>query len=189
MKSRAALEDQELVTLLKQGDRAAYSQIFDRYSGLLVSHAYRMLGDRDEANDVVQDIFMALWQKGKELELNVSLSSYLYGSVRNRVLNRMSHDKVVARYVESIMTYMNKGETLVEDLILAKELEKLIEIEIAALPERMREIFILHRKEELSYKEIADKLGITDHTARQQVYNATKILRSKIRLFISVFFA
>ncbi len=90
--------DQELFAFLKEGDQSAYTEIFRRYAPLMVSHAYRLLGDRDEANDVVQDVFLALWQRHSSLELITSLSSYLYTAIRNRVFTRMSHEKVVARY-------------------------------------------------------------------------------------------
>jgi RNA polymerase sigma-70 factor (ECF subfamily) len=179
--------DQDLVALLNGGDQYAYTEIFDRYSALLVAHAYRLLGDRDEANDVVQDVFMILWQKHASLELTTSLSSYLYTSIRNRIFNKMSHNKVVARYADSILEFMEKGYSVSDEVFLAKELEQLIEREIAALPEKMREVFILHKQQELSYKEIGEKMGISDKTAKQQVYNAMKILKTKINSFMMTF--
>jgi RNA polymerase sigma-70 factor (ECF subfamily) len=180
--------DQELFALLKEGDQSAYTEIFRRYAPLMVSHAYRLLGDRDEANDVVQDVFLALWQRHASLELITSLSSYLYTAIRNRVFTRMSHEKVVSRYADSIVEHMGKAFTLSDDDFMARELQKLIDEEIAVLPEKMREVFLMYRKEELSYAEISERLGISDKTAKQQVYNATKILRSKLQVFLSVFF-
>lgn len=179
--------DQELFALLKEGDQSAYTEIFRRYAPLMVSHAYRLLGDRDEANDVVQDVFMALWQRHGSLGLLASLSSYLYTSIRNRVFSKMSHEKVVGRYADSIMEHMGKAFTLSDDQFMARELQKLIDEEIAALPEKMREVFLLYRREELSYSEISERLGISDKTAKQQVYNATKILRSKLQVFLALF--
>jgi RNA polymerase sigma-70 factor (ECF subfamily) len=179
--------DQELFALLRQGDRSAYTEIFRRYAPLLVSHGYRLLGDRDEANDVVQDVFLVLWQRSSSLVVTTSLSSYLYTAIRNRVFTKMTHEKVVARYADSIMDEMGKAFSVSDDVFMAKEMEKLIADEIADLPERMREVFLLYRKEELTYPEIGERLGISEKTAKQQVYNATKILRSKLQVFLAIF--
>lgn len=179
--------DQQLVDLLSSADQLAYTEIFERYAKLLVGHAYRLLGDRDEANDVVQDVFMVLWQNRFSLQLQTSLSAYLYVAVRNRVLNRLSHAKVVSRYADSILDFMDNVHVNSDELFLAKELEKLIESEINALPEKMREVFLLRKQEELSYSEISERMGITDKTAKQQVHNAVKILRTKINSFLFTF--
>ncbi len=178
--------DSELAFLIKENDQLAYTEVFLRYSKLLVAHAYRLLGDQDEANDVVQDVFLTLWQKRAHLVLNTSLSSYLYTAIRNRVFNRMSHQKIVARYADSIVNFMETGHAVTDELIRAKELAIIIEQEIAALPPKMREVFLLNKREELSYKEIALKLDITDKTAKQQVYNAVKNLRLKITSIMSI---
>ena len=179
--------DMQLSALLAKGDHLAYTEIFERYSMLLVAHAYKLLADQDAANDVVQDVLLSLWQKRESLSLNTSLSAYLYTATRNRIFNRKSHQKIVDRYADTMIAYMEGTHTDSDDLIREKELTLLIEKEIKALPEKMREVFILYKMEELTYKEIADRLGITDRTARQQVYNALKILKSKIDIYLSLF--
>ncbi|SMC88644.1 RNA polymerase sigma factor [Pedobacter africanus] len=180
MAAYSGYTDGELAALIKGGDGRAYTEIFSRYSRLLISHAYRLLGDRDEANDVVQDVMLTLWQKREELEFKTSLSSYLYTAIRNRIFNRLAHLKHVAKYADEIIRFMENGFSLADDVLREKEFVAVIENEINALPEKMRAVFLLHKREELNYKEIAEKLGISDKTAKQQVYNATKILKSKL---------
>ncbi|MDR6781476.1 RNA polymerase sigma-70 factor [Pedobacter africanus] len=179
--------DLQLAGLLSQGDRLAYTEIFERYSMLLIAHAYKLLADQDAANDVVQDVLLNLWQKRERLDLNTSLSAYLYTATRNRIFNRKSHQKIVDRYADTMIAYMEGTHTNSDDFVREKELTAMIEKEIRALPEKMREVFILYKMEDLSYKEIADRLGITDRTARQQVYNALKILKTKIDIYLSLF--
>jgi len=186
MATYSKFTDNELASLIKENDQVAYTEIFLRYSKLLVAHAYRLLGDQDEANDVVQDVFLKLWQNRENLVLNTSLSSYLYIAIRNRVFNHISHQKIVAKYADSILNFMEAGHAVTDELIRAKELAIIIEQEIAALPPKMREVFLLNKREELSYKEIALKLDITDKTAKQQVYNALKNLRLKITSLMSI---
>src|SRR5579872_3035056 len=174
-----SLPDARLAALLKEGDQSAYTEIFQRYKRILYKHAFRMLEDQDDANDVIQDVFLALWQKRESLIIKGSLAAYLYQSVRNRIFDRITHQKVIARYIASIRDFMEAGQWITEEELRAKELAAIIETEIAALPRKMREVFELSRQEELSYKEIARKLNISDKTVKQQVHNAVKILRLK----------
>ncbi|MBE8724373.1 RNA polymerase sigma factor [Flavobacterium hungaricum] len=178
--------DSVLLHLLKKDDQSAYTEIFERYSRLLVNHAYKMLGSQDEANDVVQEVFLAIWNKRYELTVTGSLSSYLYKAVKNRILNHIAHEKVVSRYADSISDFIENDYVFADSNLRAKELEAIIAKEIALLPEKMREVFLLRKVEELSYDEIADQLNITDKTAKQQVYNSVKILREKLKSLMHV---
>ncbi|PWS28616.1 RNA polymerase subunit sigma-70 [Pedobacter yonginense] len=181
------LKDEELTALLKQGDAYSYTEIFERYNRLLLRHAYRLLSNDDKAHDVIQDVFLQLWQKRNEIEFNSSLSGYLFTAVKNRIFKLFAHQKVVLRYAASISAFMIEGYNIVEDSLMEKELSALISKEIDALPSKMREVFILNKKEHLTYKEIAERLNITDQTAKQQVYKAMKILKPKIDGFLAFF--
>lgn len=179
--------DYILLNLLMEDDQLAFTEIFERYSTLLVNHAYKILGDQDEANDIVQDVFLTIWNRRNELIIMGSLSSYLYKATKNKVLNYIAHEKVVARYSNSISDFIENVYVLADSNLREKELEAVIAKEIALLPEKMREVFLLRKVEELSYDEIAAKLNITDKTAKQQVYNSVKILRQKLKSFLNVF--
>lgn len=179
--------DDILLRLLKEDDQSAYTEIFKRYSKLLINHAYKILENQDEANDVVQEVFLSIWNKRNELAITGSLSSYLYKAVKNRVLNYIAHEKVVSRYADSISNFVENEYVFADSKLREEELESIIAKEIALLPEKMREVFLLRKVEELSYDEIALQLNITDKTAKQQVYNSVKILREKLKNFMGVF--
>ncbi|PWS30374.1 RNA polymerase sigma factor [Pedobacter paludis] len=181
------LKDHELTALLKKGDVYSYTEIFERYNQVLLRHAFRLLSNDEEAYDVVQDVFLHLWQKHDAIEFTTSLSGYLFTAVKNRIFKLFAHQKVVLRYAESINSFMVEGYNIVEDRLMEKELSALIAKEIEALPAKMREVFILNKKEELTYKEIAERLNISDQTAKQQVYKAMKILKPKIDGFLALF--
>ncbi|NGM60675.1 RNA polymerase sigma-70 factor [Sphingobacterium sp. SGG-5] len=173
------LSDEELFELVKDSRRDAYEEIYHRFKGILYAHAYRMLGDREEVRDLLQEVFVALWSKREELLIR-NVSAYLYSSIRNRVIDRASRHRSRNKYLESMSFYAEHHSYQVPDRILyEKELRTLIEKEVNALPERMQLIFQMSRKEHLSHKEIAEKLGISETTVRKQVNNALKILRSK----------
>ncbi len=179
--------DEFLLNLLKKDDQSAYTEIFERYSKLLINHAYKILENQDEANDVVQEVFLSIWTKRLELNITSSLSSYLYKAVKNRVLNYIAHEKVVSRYADSISNFIEDDYVFADSNLREKELEAIIAKEIALLPEKMREVFLLRKVEELSYDEIALQLNITDKTAKQQVYNSLKILREKLKSVMNLF--
>jgi RNA polymerase sigma-70 factor (family 1) len=171
--------DQELIVLLKQGDEFAYTEIYTRYWPLLFRHSRKMLNDEGQAMDIVQDIFTGMWFNHKTLDFNVSLSAYLYTSVRNRTVNAINKGKLELNYMESLQEYINKGAYVTDEAVRYKEFEAEIEAEIAKLPPKMREIFELRRTVGLSYKQIAQQLGVGDETVKTQVSRALKVLRTK----------
>lgn len=180
-------DDQELTRLLVAGDNLAYAAIFERYSPLLMAHAYRIIEDEDEVGDIVQDVMLSLWEKKSQIKLNLPISGLLYTAVRNRIFNSFSHKKVRSKYADSMIAYMEGVQLQSEDQLHHKELRMFLEKEIKALPDKMREVFVLYKIDELSYKDIALRLGITDKTAKQQVYNAVKILKTKMDAYLSVY--
>lgn len=173
------LSDEELFIALKSKDNSAYTQIFDRYWSVLFLHAFQMLKDEEEARDIIQELFAVLWQKADSTDITISLSSYLYRSVRNRVLDCIKRRKVMTDYLQSLKDFMDEGVYETDGLIREKQLAEAIENEIAALPPKMRLVFELSRKKHLSYSEIAKELGVTEHTVKSQISNALRILRSK----------
>ena len=181
--------DNELAELLKKDDHAAYTEIYHRYSRLLYLHAYKRLKDREQARDVVQDLFTVLWNNRSDFKLNTFLSGYLYTAIRNRIIKIIAHKDIESEYFSSLEPFIQ--DTVAADYLVRKnDLEVLIETEINALPEKMREIFKLSRKSHLSHKQIAEKLNLSEATVKKQVNNALKVLRVKLGpyLFIALIF-
>src|ERR1700710_621082 len=92
------LSDFELVALIKKDDPIAYEEIYYRYTGILYTHAYSRLQDREEAKDVVQDVFSYLWSKRDNIEFQTNIAGYLYQALRNKILNIIAHKKVASNY-------------------------------------------------------------------------------------------
>lgn len=182
------LTDKELFDLLKAGDQSALEQIYHRYHGVLYSHAYRRLPDREEVRDIVHELFIYLWKNRETLTITSSLSAYLYTAVRSRVLNVSRNQKVRGVYLQSLQDFMDSGQNLVEEKIREKELIQLVEQEVASLPPQMRLIFEMSRFQEKSHKEIAEELNISPQTVRTQVRNALRILRVKLGTSIFMLF-
>jgi RNA polymerase sigma-70 factor (ECF subfamily) len=185
MRAYQSFTDQTLLTLLKQSDKDAYTVIYDRYKNLLYNHAYKKLGNPEEVKDVLQELFTNLWNKRADIPVAINLSAYLYAGIRNRVLNLLSHKEVENKYLSSIQRFTPQEDHSTDLAIREKELADLIQKEIDQLPPKMREVFLLSRKENLSHQEIAGQLCISEQTVSKQVTNALRILRLRLgSLFI-----
>jgi len=180
MNLNSQFSDYQLIQLVKSGDHNAFSEIYNRYWGILYVHCLKMLKDEAEAQDVVQDLFITFWTKSAELDLKTNLVGYLYITARHKVLNTIRKRKTSDKFIEALGAYAATHNDSVIDQISERELAAAIEAEIKNLPKKMREVFEYSRKEYLSHREIADQLGISDKTVKKQVANAIRILRLRL---------
>lgn len=179
--------DQFLLILLKEGDHYAYTELYNRYSGVLYAHALRRLKNREEAKDIIHELFTYLWVNRSVIEIQGQLSGYLYTSVRNRVIKVVSHKVVASKYID-MQQLKSHCDFSSDYLIRENQLNDIIEKEINSLPPRMQEIFILSRRGYLTHREIAYELNISELTVKKQVTNALKLLRTRLDLFVKLFF-
>jgi RNA polymerase sigma-70 factor (ECF subfamily) len=180
--------DLKLASFLKDGNRFAFVEIYERYWALLLRHAIGMLHDRDEAKDAVQDVFQMLWEKGGELDIHTSLSSFLYTSLRYRILKQLKHNKVADRYLSTLQNEIESGVASTDLRLEEKELAKRIEDGLNKLPPKMREVFELSRIHQYSYRQISDELHLADNTVKRQISNALKIMRQSLNKGLFFFF-
>ena len=169
--------DQELVTLLKNGNQAAFTEIYDRYWRIMYGHVYKMLLDEEESKDVIQELFSALWINSDRIPDQLNLSGYLYVTAKNKVLNLIRKNKFQTAYLNSLAKFINEASTVTMDELNERDLAAAIEREIQSLPPRMKQVFELSRKENLSYKEIAERLGTSEETVKKQVHNSIKAIK------------
>lgn len=180
--------DGNLAALLSEGDELAFNEVFKRYSDVLYRHAYNKLRDTDDAKDLVQDLFAALWNQRATFSGETNLSGYLYASIRYKVINKQVRDKRIAESDVQLMAELREQADFADYRVREKELSQLIESETARLPRKMREVFFLSREEHLNHKEIAERLNLSPATVRKQVQNALRILRVKLGAFLSLIF-
>lgn len=171
--------DQQLFDLLREGEQDAYAEIYNRYWAVLYRHALRMLRDEEMAKDTIQDVFLNLWEKARTINLKSTLSNYLYAAVRNKILDYWCHERVKEKYIGAFGKFMERGECETDFLVREKDFRQLIETEIAALPENLRRAFELSRNSNMTYQEIAEELGVTEHVVRNNVSRALKVLRTR----------
>jgi RNA polymerase sigma-70 factor (ECF subfamily) len=186
MRPYKSYSDSELLDFLKSEDRHAFAEIHSRYWEVMYRHALKMLGEEDDAKDIVQELFATLWIKGKDIVLKSSLSGYLYVSVRNRIISIIHQKNTHQNYLNSLSLYAEETRNITLEQISEKEISKVIEHGIQTLPGKMRNIFELSRIHNLSHKEIANQLDISDKTVKKQIGYAIKIIRLRLDILTRV---
>ncbi|WPU91611.1 RNA polymerase sigma-70 factor [Mucilaginibacter sabulilitoris] len=181
MSPLTTLTDIELADLIKSGSQPAFQVVYNRYWRLLYGHIYKMLRDEEDAKDILQDVFSGLWLYPEKIPELSNLAGYLYTIARHKVLNAIRKNKYRNDYLESLAIYVSEASEETLQYIDTRDLMAAIEKEIAALPPRMRQVFELSRKENLSHKEIGKLLGTSDETVKKQINKSLKVIRYNLK--------
>ena len=173
-------EDHIRLQSLIARDDTVFTDIYNQYWESLFKYAMRILSNEDMAADIVQETFVTFWEMCAKLGEVRSIKAYLFIMTRNLAFKRFREQLKRVEIEDRLVEFYGSSERNTEWSVGAKELSALLDAEIENLPERMREVFLLSRKEHLSYKEIAERLNISDQTVKKQIYNSLKYLRLKI---------
>lgn len=174
--------DQELIVRLRSGDVSAFDTIVLLYNDALEEYAWRITHDTDLTRDIVQDVFVRLWDIRASLEIRGTLQSYLYGSVRNRAISMLRHAQVeeqcVLDFLHDSATPWQGERILPPDIALERqELAVKMTEALATLSPRVRQVALLRWRDKLSRPEIAAILGVSVPTVNNQLTTAARILR------------
>lgn len=184
---RMELNDTVLINKLQMRDETAFEEAFKNNYKSLHTYAFTILRDEIAAEEMVQNVFYKLWERTDNLTITGSVRAYLYRAVYNESLNYLKHLKVRSEHQMYVSHRMNETDNASKKVQL-KELEEKLQSAIRELPEQCRTIFQLSRFEELRYREIADRLGISVKTVENQMGKALKILRAKLVDFLPLIF-
>jgi len=175
-------------TLVDCLNRSEFETLFNDHYSRLCSYAYNFLKEEEGSEEVVQEVFFKLWINRTDIQIQSSMESYLYRSVRNASLNLIKHINIREKYKEHNQKEIEYAENLDSDPMNASELEFKIRASIDMLPEQRRKIFMLSRYESLKYKEIAEQLGISVKTVENQMGKALQLLRNELADYLPLIF-
>lgn len=177
------ITDEQLFGYIKNDDRTAFKELYSRYWSFLLDLAYKPLQCRSKAEDIVQDIFISIYQRRKDIELEVSLKAYLCKALKFKVLNEMRSKLVRDTYQQSVFLGANCKNDFAKQYE-AKELKHVIARSVDQLPEKCKQAFLLSREENLSYKDISGELAISVSTVEKHIIKALKYIKGSLNLYL-----
>jgi RNA polymerase sigma-70 factor, ECF subfamily len=176
---------QELLARLKKGDILAYDQIYHRYCHKLYSFVYRILKDEADTEDIVQEVFIKIWEFREKLDDGKLLNSFIFTIAYNNSISlirkKISSSKY-CEYLRNISVSQDNSFSEIEINELNRQIEKLIE----SLPERQKRVYLSHREKGLTYPEIAREMGISKNTVENHMVKTLKYLRQNLKNFLEV---
>jgi RNA polymerase sigma-70 factor (ECF subfamily) len=175
------LEDKDLMERLRGGDDLALKLIYKKYWNQLFSSAYKMLQDQQACEDIIQELFINLWNKREQIEIKVSLKAYLYASARYEVYRQIRNSSVREDIFENIHERLHTPSEYGN--IEHRELLSQINSIVNNLSEKCKVVYKLSRDEQLSHKEIASKLNISPKTVENHLNKALRQLRISLGLY------
>lgn len=181
-------EELSFVNELNKGNKEVFSLLFEKYYKDLVLFAGNILQDKDSCEDIVQNIFVELWENRNILQIETSLKSFLLKSVKNGCLDELRHEKAVREHEDYVSVYKEWSDMNTEDYVLYSNLKSHLDEALKKLPEVCRVAFVMNRFEGLKYREISDKLGVSERTVEVRIGKAIGLLRTYLKDFLIIIF-
>ncbi len=182
------LDDDELIKLLYNGNRGAFDVLYYRYFAKLYSVAYKRVRSKEDAEEIIQELFTNLWVKRELVNINQNFSSYIFTSVKYMIFKYYRKEGVQKVYAENLSIAYSELENTTEDIIFFNDLNVQFENAVNHLPDKSKMVFSLSRKEHKTNKEIAYQLGITEKAVEYHITKALSLLRINLKDFAALLF-
>ena len=184
MVSPENLIEKVLISKLKQGGKDAFSVIFMTYYKDLVLFATNFTHEFDTAQEIVQDTFVKIWEDHDEININVSIKSYLLKSVQNKCIDWLRHVKVQQKFNHEALIDSINYEFNTDNYLINSEIEGLIRDALNKLSPEISQAYRMHRYEGLKYQEIAEKLNVSVRTVEVPIGKALSSLRDELHDYL-----
>ncbi|WP_162996336.1 RNA polymerase sigma factor [Mucilaginibacter celer] len=178
--------DVQLLQALQGGDEGAFKEIYDRYADKLIAFALKKTQNDDEAMDMVQDLFLSVWKNRHTIQVNGSLEAYLMVSINYMSFKWYKKQSVKPRPIDELPELPEHHAHTTDQKLSLAELHVLIDREIADMPEKMREVYLCSREQDMTGPQIAEFLGISHQTVRNQISNALSRLKKSVQRYYDV---
>ncbi|MEL7588089.1 MAG: RNA polymerase sigma-70 factor [Prolixibacteraceae bacterium] len=169
--------EKELVGLLKDGSPVAFQHLFNQYSQKLYRFALSYLKSDSDAEEIVQDVFMKLWETRYRLDRDKSFQSYLFTIAFNAIRKKFNRKMKTDRFKHELFEWLSRETPSLESRLDFEALVEKLESLIANMPEKRKAIFLKRKKEGMSIQDIAEETGISPKTVKNQITEAMKYLK------------
>lgn len=187
MKSYPCFTDAELITLLCEGDNHAFAEIYNRHWKQVLYYAAKKTGDLTAAEDIVQDVFVSLWKRRSQLEINSEFKNYLIVSIKYRVLKFLNRQRIKRLAEESTALNYDVLDDSTQEYLDFDELRSALEEMVCKLPERSALIYRMNKEEGMSHREIAMEMGMSEKAVNANLVRTKKTLRAGLNSFLVSF--
>ncbi len=181
-------EENNLLTALAAGDFKAFGELYEKYHRALYFFALKLSKNTHEAEELVQSVFVSIWETRQAVNPAKSFHAYLFSIARNRFYDMLRKRVSESCYVDYILHQDNQAADDLEKQIEDSEINIIIHQLLQQVPERRQEIFRMSRDENLSYKQIAEKLQISENTVDTQIRNVLNFLRKELPKYLKIIF-
>jgi len=179
------MEDEKLmVTAMQKGDQKAFSKLFRHYYRDLVLFAGNFISDKEVCEDIVQTVFVTIWEKRADIDERHSFRSYLLTSVKNSCMDELRHRKVVVEHERYSAAFGDFFGLSTEHYVLHSELIDRLESSLSQLPEKQKEVFELSRIQGMKYRDIAQKMNVSERTIEVWMSKTIQFLRTYLKDFL-----
>lgn len=185
MSDFSRLKDDVLLALIQHDDQRAFKALYERYWTPLWSYASNAMADPGDAEDMVQELFMALWEKRASLRINTSLKAYLFRATLNKVIDRADRSKYRLSYLKDLKRTYDEGNYTTDAGLFEKELVQRFETCVRKMPPKMRTIFTLSRHHMMTHQQISDSLKISRDNVNRQIKNALILLKKSLLFLVA----
>lgn len=179
-------KDTYLIRKLNEGNEEAFSELYEKYVGIVYNYIYAVLNDSDQAKDITQFCFVQLWEHRSSIDPEGNLPAYLYVAARNAVYKEARRQVVTTRYIDFSLRVSDGYETLSTERIDMGVINGEIEKVVSGLPESRRKIFLMRSQYGMTVKEISEKLGISPKTVENQIARAISAIRKRLSLIVGI---
>lgn len=170
----------DLLDRLRKGDHDAFTQLYEKYSVLLIPTILRLLKSQELTEELLQKLFIKIWDSREQINPEKSFKAYIYRIAQNMVYYSFREDSRQKRLLDYVISQKSESYSHIEENLINKEMEELVKAAIEKLPPKRREVYLLFRYEEKSYKEISDLLHISTSTINDHLQKANKFLREEL---------
>lgn len=180
----------QLIQLLAKDDQLAFDELYERYFTRLFNYAYKKVDDHFLAQEVVQELFINLWQQRKQLVIKGVVSAYIFTSVKNLIIDQYRRETLRFRHADAFSSRQTGTTNQTEEQIWANDLEQTYEKFLIQLPDKCRQVFKMSRQG-FANREIAQELDIAEKTVEQHITKALRLLRPNLPhyLFVALIFS
>jgi len=178
--SQLLAHETEILQQMIAGDAAAFREIYEAYQGRICFFAYRLTKTKAAAEEIVQEVFIKLWERRDQIDIEKNFSAFITRMTRNLILDGLKRAALDKKMQQKIYANMQALRSNTAEELIQKELDRLHRQAIDNLSPQKKNVYVLSREEELSYEQIAERLGISRNTVRNIMASALQSIREEL---------